>query len=241
MRALGSDLVRIGQDLDGGYVMLDYKLRDTIAYNFGISNEVSWDRDMLFLRNVIYQYDHTISDTPLHDTDVKYFKKGIASSEQEEMVTLSSAIFSNGHQDRNDLILNIDIEGYEYDVLRSIPPETFAQFSQIVIEYHWFSQALQDKKSLEDYIYAIQHISKTHQIIHVHGNNFSGFGVYSGIVVPDVIEATYVRKSDHSFVKNDDYFPTTLDRPNNPNEKDIPLGFIGFLYDFDGLNGLVRM
>jgi hypothetical protein len=47
-----------------------------------------------------------------------------------------------------------------------------------------------------------------------------------GLVLPQVLEVSYVRRADHTgrFVPRDEVFPTDLDRPNLPDMPDLFLG-----------------
>ena len=63
LRIRHTDVVRIGRDYDGGYVMADPG-EDGIAYSFGIGNDVSWDSGMARRGYEIFMYDITIDSPP---------------------------------------------------------------------------------------------------------------------------------------------------------------------------------
>jgi hypothetical protein len=46
MEAVGPSLVRVGGNRDGGYVMLNEFPDDSVAYSFGIGEDISWDADI---------------------------------------------------------------------------------------------------------------------------------------------------------------------------------------------------
>jgi hypothetical protein len=203
--------VRVGNDFDGGYVMLDSHLHDTVAYSFGINDDVSWDQGMVDRGCHIYQFDHTIDALPYENDHFHWQKRGISSETKGEFISVSDIISNNGHRDRNDIILKMDIEGFEWPVFESLSESDLNKFSQIVVELHSFVTG--GKEHLERVIPILEKINKTHQSVHFHANNWSWLGITGGVTLPDVFELTYVRKIDHSFRTCTREFPTPLDRP----------------------------
>ncbi len=228
MQAEGVPMVRKGKDHDGGYVMLDAGLHDAIAYSLGISNDVSWDMDMAALGCHIFQYDHTIPGLPSEHPNFHFFRQGIAPTDSEDGVfaSLTSLIHRNGHDGRTDLVLKMDIEDSEWDVLSALPEATLGQFSQIAVEFHLLLQTDQPDRRAK-VLRTLSHLNNTHQAVHVHANNYGALGLISGVTLPDTLEITYVRRTDHRFVKTAQRFPTPLDMPNNPAVFDFDLGALG--------------
>ena len=107
-----------------------------------------------------------------------------------------------------NIFLKMDVEGGEYPWLLSIDDEQLlSNFKQIVIEFHGITNdgwgcCYSDK------IKCLEKLSKTHYIVHAHGNN-------NGPVVkniPDVIELTYVNKKYFNSVP--EFNTTSLPIPN---------------------------
>ena len=78
-----------------------------IAYSFGISNDVSWDLDMVARGYEIFMYDPTINALPQENVKFHFFKEGIADAEikDENLNTLESFIQRNGHGNKENMIL----------------------------------------------------------------------------------------------------------------------------------------
>ena len=221
------NFVRVGNPYDGGYVMLDdFCTGDFIAYSFGISNDVSWDSDMADKGFEIYMYDHTIDNLPLSIDNFHYFKQGIAQkpNPEELLDTLDNFILQNNHQNCNNMILKMDVEGCEWEVLNNIKSDTLNKFDQIVLEFHNVIRACDDKNA-EAKINALKKLNKTHKPVHLHGNNCAYHICIEDTLYPDVIEVTYIKKSKYSTCKDDVLFPTSLDRPCDPCREDLVLGF----------------
>ena len=101
------------------------------------------------------------------------------------------------------------------------------KFKQIVIEFHGITNNGWDC-NYNDKVKCLEKLSKTHYIIHAHGNN-------NGPVlnnIPDVIELTYVNKNYFKLVPelNTQSLPiNNLDYPNNCGKNDINLNCYPFI------------
>lgn len=232
MDVVGGTLVRKGCPNDGGYIMLDSGLRSAVAYSLGIAGDVSWDLDMAALGCQIYQYDHTIDALPVSHPAFHWFRIGIAAQDSPDglMCSLDTLIQRNGHVGRNDLILKMDIEGAEWDLFETMPESTLRQFSQIVMEMHHFAGAAGHPSGplfYQKFENILRKLDATHQCVHVHANNNGGLGIIGGTIIHDLLELTYVRRSDHQFEECRRIFPTPIDMPNVTTAPDYFLGPLG--------------
>ena len=223
----GAKYRRVGRDYDGGYIMLDdFSSRNIdVAYSFGISNDVSWDEEIAELGIDVFMYDHTIDELPRQHSRFHFFKKGVTGNPKEEgLETLSNLIAHNGHQNSENLILKIDIEGYEWSVFEETPSNVINQFSQIVIELHELNPS-RSPADLSKVLSVLNKINQTHQSIHVHANGSCRISWLGELVLPHVLEVTYIRRADYAdrLVQNTRTFPTKIDQPTNPSLPDIPL------------------
>lgn len=117
-------------------------------------------------------------------------------------------------------MLKIDIEGWEWGVLKNCNPNTLNKFDQILIELHNFHNIRNKNKIIE----ALENINKTHQAIHLHANNMSPVGYCGDLIMPNCVEVIYVKKEKYTFRKCDFISPTPLDHPNLPRVPDIAVG-----------------
>lgn len=229
MDAVNTKLIRKGRPNDGGYVMVDTGLENVVAYSLGINDDVSWDLDMAQLGCQIFQYDHTIDALPQQHPHFHWFKTGIAARPSADGVLqpLGDLITRNGHAGRRDIILKMDIEGYEWDVFDSMDPTTLEQFSQIVLEMHTLALAGPDLQT--KIVSVLEKLHASHQSVHVHANNHGYFGIVGGVPLSDTLEVTYVRRDDHSFTESRRVFPTEMDMPCRRDMPDFFLGALGAL------------
>lgn len=216
--------VRIGGANDGGYVMVDRGLDNTSVYNFGIGNEVTWDQAMAERGNTVYQFDHTIDVPPPVVGSTAFTRKGLGAYSDDSFVSLSDALSANGDNDRSDLVLNIDIEGGEWDILPNLSPHELTPFTQIVMELHGLLNAIVDSKFRTRVYESLRVLYATHQLVHVHANNWGAHAMANGVFGYDVLEVTLVRKTDWEFIECDERFPRDQDRPNCPHRPELRLG-----------------
>jgi len=198
--------VRLGVNRDGGYVIGNVPNYDCYI-SAGVSNEESFSRDFIKTFNMnkynSYAFDGTIDSYPYQYTeDINFIKKNIATYRSKTTANLSQLI--NYY---NNIFLKMDIEGCEYDWLLSLTEVNLNKFKQIVIEFHGINDDSWENtysKKME----CLKLISKTHYIIHAHGNNHGG--IQNNI--PDVLEVTYLRKS--FFIEEPQLNTTILPIPN---------------------------
>ena len=231
-KVVGKNFVRIGKVNDGGYVMVDNFQSNSVgggvAYSFGISNDVSWDWHMAQRGYEIFMYDMTIDGLPQENEHFHFFKEGIAGTEIKErnLNTLSNFIKRNGHEDKTNMILKMDVEGAEWGFLSTVSHEILSQFDQIVFEFHDMIMP-KTQSEMIDTLACIRKINQTHSLVHLHANNCNSFLILDDkILVPNVLELTYVKTSNYELGDDENIFlPISLDQPNQPLRQDIPLGF----------------
>jgi hypothetical protein len=228
MDVSGAQYRRVGKNFDGGYVMLnDAALRNVAAaYSFGIARDVSWDEEIAGLGIDIYMYDHTIEKLPKQNPRFRYFKEGVTGDPEEEgLETLSNLIRRNGHEESENLILKMDIEGHEWSVFAETPSAVIGQFVQIVIELHGLVPS-RSTAELSRSLSVLKKINQTHQSVHVHANGYCPISWFGGQALPNVLEVTYVRRADYAgrLAPNTRTFPTEIDQPTFPWLPDVNLG-----------------
>ena len=118
---VNKDLVRLGADNDGGYVMCEDFKNSKTAYGFGIGNDVSWDEHIASYGINVYMYDPTIEKLPKCNNRFHFYKLGIAAEDsiKDRMCSLETLMIINGHESAEKLILKMDVEGAEWDFINS--------------------------------------------------------------------------------------------------------------------------
>ena len=147
-------------------------------------------------------------------------------------------MLENQHETEKNLILQMDIEGAEWDVFDELTEDDLLRFSQIIVELHGaqpprlYKYALLNKirrklTSIYSKYALLNKIRRTHTPVHVHYNNIATplLSLKNDLFVADIIEISYARTQDYIFEPCADYFPTPLDRPNVAHRPEIPIGY----------------
>jgi hypothetical protein len=209
---------RVGSDGDGGYVMLDDFGSIATAVSVGIGDNDSWDIALAARGIRVLQFDHSVAGAPnAHPLCTFHRKKIVARpSESADETTLDAAAGAL----TGEAILKMDIEGDEYDVLAATSRQTLLKFRQIICEFHGLA-LIGQRRRRRTVFNVFRRLAPTHAIIHVHANNGGGAATIGGIAVPDVVEFSFVRRSDYRLRESGETFPTDLDRRNNPHAPEL--------------------
>lgn len=220
--------LQFGNKRDGCYIIADIPNQSDVM-SFGISNDVSFEKDMARQERTVYMFDHTIKEVPENHRLFKYYKKGIcaAGNSNEELSTLEEHIFNVGGM-RNKSILKMDVEGHEWGVFATTPDEVLAHFDQIVVELHWLDN-LRDSVFRQTVGSALRNINTQFTLFHVHANNCREMSIVNGFIVADVIEVSYVRTNLVQRSPSRTVYPTSMNKANFPGYHDFPLLFFPFL------------
>lgn len=216
-------MVRLGKEYDGGYVLLDDFSEDMRVYSFGISNDVSFDRELADRGLQIYMYDHTIIGLPEEHDNFHFNRTGISYIDEPENDKLSmrTILNSNGDLGNNRLILKMDVEGAEWDFLENISSDILNQFLQITFELH----RLTDISNAEKILSCLNKLNITHQAVWIHANNFGHVEkAETGLEIPAYIELTYLNKSVYQTECGNCCFPLDIDMPDDPMIEEYILG-----------------
>ncbi len=215
--------VRVGSRNDGGYIMVDDFDNADIAFSLGIDTNDEWDVEIANRGIDVKQYDHTIKRAPSVHERLSFFPMRVVVTGAPNCVSFAEMVAD--YTDQSKCILKVDIEGDEWELLDHVPSGTITCFSQIVCEFHYFHR-LRTCDFFDRAIRVLRKLSLTHQAVHVHANNFAPVCNLSKILVPVVLEVTYVRRNTYELVQTDEVFPTSLDAPNDDTLPDIFLGNI---------------
>lgn len=209
-------LCRIGNDHDGGYILSESALNNhtNVVYSFGVGAESSFELAMAQQGLDCFMYDHTVDKPVIQHDKFHFTKRGIATKDSDNMLSLPSII------KHTDILLQCDIEGAEWEVFANIDKNLLDAFSQILIEFHWVERYI-NSKILE---HAINNITYNFVPIHLHANNYAPLFSIENQPVPSVFEVSLIRKDLVQLATGEIFLPTALDRANNKHKPDYILG-----------------
>jgi len=120
------------------------------------------------------------------------------------------------------LLLQMDIEGAEYEVLLSTPIELLSSFRIIVLELHWLER-LFDPFAFGIMRSCFEKLLSRFYVVHAHPNNCGGMIEYNGIQLPDVMEMTFYNRNRSRPGEYRSDYPHALDADNCPHRPAMPL------------------
>lgn len=217
------ELIRIGGDGDGGYLLPDNLSDISYCFSPGVSVIANFEKELSDKYNIkSFMIDASISKSPVSGLNFQFLQKYLATYTQDEFITLSDWISQSKINSQSGKILQMDIEGGEYEVLIYEDSKTLSSFSTMIIEFH-FLQKIFEKDFLKMVSTIFEKIYKNFSICHVHPNNFCGVAELDGIVVPRVLEITFIRNDYIKKCSSNEkiVLPHRLDRKNVSNKKEI--------------------
>jgi hypothetical protein len=231
------DLIRIGGDGDGGYLVPN--ILDGISYCFspGVDYKANFEKELSVKLNIkSFMADASVQQTPLQDDNFKFIPKFLGAYTHDNYITLSDWMKQSDIDNKKGAILQMDIEGAEYETLIYEDQTTLASFSAMIIEFHNM-QKLFEKDFLKMVSTIFEKIYKNFSICHVHPNNCCGVSSLDGIDIPRVIEVTFIRNDLLAKYSNKKSIslPHSLDVKNLKQNDDILMPEIWWKSD-DNLN-----
>ena len=217
-------LFRVGDNFDGGYVLSSSLSKDMHCLSIGAGTNISFDIGISNFVDTVHLYDHTIPELPTAlgaNTNIQFFRNGLGTIRGNEFVTLQDCF--DKFPTNSQLILKVDIEGDEWKIFSSVDPNLLTQCQQIVVEFHGLLE-LRNELFFETMIKTLENLAVSHAPVNVHPNNWGKVELISGVVVPDVLEVTYIRK-DLLGEKISDKVIGSLNYPCNPLGDEIELIF----------------
>lgn len=208
------ELVRIGGEGDGGYLVPDDLDGIVACFSPGVDVTATFEAAMIGRGIRCFQADASVSDTPLAGEPlVEFDRKFLGISEDAQTITLDRWVAEKMPEGKGDLILQMDIEGAEWLVLAATSDETLARFRIMAIEFHDFDR-LYDRFGLDVMGAVFAKIARQFEVVHVHPNNYEAPVGPDPYALPPFIEYTFHRKDRIRSVEPARTFPHPLDKDN---------------------------
>jgi len=206
------DLIRLGSNFDGGYLVPNDLEGLEFSFSPGVSHEIGFDLEMSKICNHCYLADASVDKPKNLNENMTFIKKFIGNKIDPNFLKFENWVSENA-PDSTDLLLQMDIEGAEYDILPTVPEKILKKFRIILIEFHDFDKVF-NREKFEKIRNCLKKLEKTHIPCHIHANNTVPYVSYEKSIISPVFELTYIRKDRvKSMVINTD-IPHPLDQPN---------------------------
>lgn len=206
----GHGMAKFGPDGDAGYVLLDdlEKITSVLSLGVGKNNDVDYFFASV-LGKQVFAYDHTVSGLPKAHPKILFRKEGIGQGPNLVPLRVVASSDLLGH----DALLMCDIEGSEFSTA-FYDGVDFSIFKQISIETHGLHRKLIDSSD-SSLFNLLDCLVASHQVTHLHANNYDPVSQFGSLPLPETLEITLVRRKDYSFGTFVGEFPRDYDSPNS--------------------------
>lgn len=219
--ATNLNLIRIGADEDGGYLIPDDLQGISACYSPGVDQIASFETALLNLGIPSHMADLSVAGPPEGTVAASFTKKFIGANNNNDYITIDKWVSStDGGDGKSDLILQMDIEGGEYESILSTPDSVLNRFRIMAIEFHNIETWGQSHfLSLVEATF--EKLLSLFYVVHNHPNNAMGIVDMNGFLAPRLFELTLIRKDRVKVVLGFAGLPHALDRRNLDGLPDI--------------------
>lgn len=185
-------LVRVGGAGDGGYWLPNDFHGVSAVFSPGVGTLSNFELFFARLGITVFMVDHTVKDPPIQH-ELFHFDRLRLGRRSVEDESLSLVDWVKHNAPDGDLILQIDIEGSEYEVLLTTSEDILSRFRIIVLELHDITSiATRTGKAL---VASLLHKLRQSHVVVVSEENPSCRHLYSnGLTIPNCVEVTLWRK-----------------------------------------------
>jgi hypothetical protein len=151
---------------------------------------------------------------------------------------MSQWVYKSGVESNAQLLLQMDIEGAEYDFFLNEKPAFLKKFRYVIMEVHYLHQMLGPGYFENRLFPFIKKVKESFDIIHIHPNNHTVFAEFGGVILTSCLELTLSNKmlsahreslQNEKNVERSNYSRHKLDAPNMPEKKDVELPNLNIL------------
>jgi hypothetical protein len=205
---------------DGGYGLYEkFSIECDDVYSYGIGyvpEQCFFDLQMAAqFGKKVFMYDGSIEKPVIEHENFIFTKQFVDST------AAKNHLIENKHENKKNLLAQIDIEGSEYEMFLNCGDDWFSHFSQLCVEFH-------DLEKLKDeHFETFKLLNKYYYIYHIHANNHTEI-MDETKTLPTCLEISFLRKDMTDIVPVLDKTPRPLnfiDRPCCIEKPDIFLGW----------------
>jgi hypothetical protein len=218
----GKNLIRIGAAGDGGYLVPEDLVGLEYCFSPGVNYTSDFENHLADLGIKSFLADYSVDGPPISRPEFTFDKKFLGSSNRGPYITLASWKDKYLKEYTGDLILQMDIEGFEYQVILNTPDQLLRQFRVLVIEFHDLGRIF-DPFAFQFFSASFRKVLEFFHVAHIHPNNCCGSVKKGDIEVPKVIEITFLNKNRVTGMTPSEAFPHKLDVDNFPENRPLPL------------------
>lgn len=207
------ELIRLGPDKDGGYVVPDDFEGIKVCFSPGVGPFSGFEKDLADQGMKIYMADASVEKPTIDHPNFIFIKKFIGTQTAGEIVTMEDWTKEEIQKSDDDMVLQMDIEGHEFDAILSMSPELISRFRIMIFEIHTLYR-FWEPEFYERVTKVFDKLLKDHYCVHIHPNNCCSTFNFQGIGIPRAMEFSFIRKDRVNEVSFAVDFPHPLDQDN---------------------------
>lgn len=220
---LGLPLIRIGGSKDGGYLIPDDLQGISRCFSPGVGDSATFENALLPYGIRSSLADYSVAGPPSDVSGCDFTKKFVGASTSDTMMTMDDWVNASPERPADgDLILQMDIEGAEYETLLATSVPTLRRFRIIVLELHKLHH-LSHPLYFRLVSAALSRVLEHFEVAHLHPNNVGGLARVAGVEIPRLLEVTLLRKDRVRHRLPVTHLPHPLDVPNVADRRDVCL------------------
>lgn len=222
----GHSLIRLGPVGDGGYLVPNDLTGIEACFSPGVGLVSGFDSDCAARGMQVFMADASV-DGPTISSDSFHFVKAHLGSGTEGTITTDRWVADSIPNSTADLLLQMDIEGAEFEALTHTSDQALERFRIIVVEFHEFHR-LAERDFFDRAALVFDKLLRKHICVHVHPNNCCGNAEVAGVHLPYIAEFTFLRRDRvprwRRFLRRGvSQFPHALDADNVPSNEYLSL------------------
>lgn len=213
--APGIELIRLGPESDGGYLVPDDLSGVRACFSPGVGNRAGFEHDCAERGMTVWLADKSVDAPPITHERFVFTKKNVGAISLADSMTMDEWVETAQADDDADLLLQMDIEGGEYETLLAMSETLLGRFRILVIEFHLLDN-LWSEPFFRVTAPVFAKILRRHTCVHLHPNNCCGTVKRGDIEIPRIMEFTFLRNDRLQASSFAPHFPHPLDRDNTP-------------------------
>lgn len=214
---VGFELIRLGENSDGGYLLPKDFENINYCYSAGVGFVTQFEKDLEEKFNIKSKM-LDVCEIPKNLLPKKstFIQKKLSIYKSDQNITINEFIDTD-----DEIILKLDIEGDEYSNLIYLDERKMSQIRILILEFHDLRN-LRSPFFFKIFNEVVEKLSKYFYFCHLHPNNTSKVKKIGALKIPDMIELTLINKNRVKFHPSKRLnIPHPLDKKTDPLKDEI--------------------
>lgn len=218
------DLMRVGGNCDGAYLVPKDLMGVDACFSPGVATYKTFEDELALVYGIkSHMVDFSVEieefDSPLIRGMQTFSPLWLRAESSWDSISLGDWIANNEANATGDFLLQMDIEGGEYQVIESVASEVLDRFRILVIEFHDVRSGLLSRLEEAPIMQVIDRLSPGFVVAHVHPNNCEDLARLPGgiALIPEVMEVTLLRRDR----LGEEWIPDSANKLRIPHPLDI--------------------